>query len=346
MANYLDENGLDYFYQKLKTKFATIQDVIDEFMASYAYFYKFDESTYTTTLSSETTIPVGITGFRSTDVLFVAIEGLTLIKNTDYTVSGTSIVLTTPITHVGTKVHFVAMRNAAANANDYSALKGDNGVGVPTGGTAGQMLAKASSANYDTQWVTSPLETAYPVGSIYLNASDSTNPSVLFGFGTWERLGQGRMMIDADSNHTAGNTGGSATHDHGGATGGHTLTAAESGVPSHGHGFTNPNLPNHVHSMTHSHTYQYAGDAASNVSGSNPSNMGNIVRLRTDGQLAGLRTADYTGNSGNPTSLPATTGGSVQNNTAANAANAHSHSISSADNMPPWIGVYMWVRTA
>lgn len=31
--------------------------------------------------------------------------------------------------------------------------QGDPGVGVPTGGTAGQVLAKNSSTNYDTSWV-------------------------------------------------------------------------------------------------------------------------------------------------------------------------------------------------
>lgn len=31
--------------------------------------------------------------------------------------------------------------------------QGDPGVGVPTGGTAGQVLAKASGADYDTEWV-------------------------------------------------------------------------------------------------------------------------------------------------------------------------------------------------
>lgn len=31
---------------------------------------------------------------------------------------------------------------------------GTNGVGVPTGGTTGQVLSKASNTNYDTQWTT------------------------------------------------------------------------------------------------------------------------------------------------------------------------------------------------
>ena len=34
--------------------------------------------------------------------------------------------------------------------------EGPAGPGIPTGGTAGQFLVKASSANYDTAWVTVP----------------------------------------------------------------------------------------------------------------------------------------------------------------------------------------------
>lgn len=37
----------------------------------------------------------------------------------------------------------------------------------------------------------------YPVGSIYANATDNTNPGTLLGFGTWSAFGQSRMMIGA-----------------------------------------------------------------------------------------------------------------------------------------------------
>ena len=93
------------------------------------------------------------------------------------------------------------------------------------------------------------LEQVYPVGSIYINASNSTNPGTLLGFGTWSRVGQGRVMIDADSTYGAGSTGGSATHTH--TTGDCTLTSAQSGVPAHGHGNTiKATTPKFVHSIT------------------------------------------------------------------------------------------------
>lgn len=68
----------------------------------------------------------------------------------------------------------------------------------------------------------------YPVGSIYTNASDSTNPATLLGFGTWTAFGAGKVMVGINSSDadfdTAGETGGAKTH---------TLTVDE--IPSHSH---------------------------------------------------------------------------------------------------------------
>lgn len=59
---------------------------------------------------------------------------------------------------------------------------------------------------------------AYPVGSLYFNASVNTNPSTLLGFGTWQSFGAGRVLIgfdDSNSNYNqAEKTGGSETHTH------------------------------------------------------------------------------------------------------------------------------------
>jgi len=77
-----------------------------------------------------------------------------------------------------------------------------------------------------TQGPTS-LQDVYPVGSIYMNATNSANPSSLLGFGTWVTLGAGRMPINDGGGFTAGNTGGATTH-----------TISESQLPSHTHSFT------------------------------------------------------------------------------------------------------------
>ena len=39
----------------------------------------------------------------------------------------------------------------------------------------------------------------YPVGSIYINAGVATNPGTLMGFGTWERYGDGKLIVSQDS---------------------------------------------------------------------------------------------------------------------------------------------------
>ena len=71
----------------------------------------------------------------------------------------------------------------------------------------------------------------YPVGSIYTNATDATNPGTLLGFGTWTAFGAGRVMVGFDAGNalfdTAEETGGSAdaiTVSHT-----HTATSTDSG---------------------------------------------------------------------------------------------------------------------
>ncbi len=77
---------------------------------------------------------------------------------------------------------------------------------------------------------TNVLAKVYPVGSIYINASNSTNPSSLLGFGTWVAFGTGRVMVGIDASqsefNTIGETGGVKEV---------TLTAAQSGLPAHTH---------------------------------------------------------------------------------------------------------------
>ena len=74
------------------------------------------------------------------------------------------------------------------------------------------------------------LKKAYPIGSVYINASNSTNPASLLGFGTWVAFGAGKVMVGLDAGDTSfdtvGETGGEKTH---------TLTIAE--MPAHKHKF-------------------------------------------------------------------------------------------------------------
>ena len=77
-----------------------------------------------------------------------------------------------------------------------------------------------------TAFVTTGLQAAYPVGSIYLSTV-ATNPNTLFGFGTWVAFGSGRMLISQNATYPAGTTGGSAT-----------TTLITANLPSHSHSAT------------------------------------------------------------------------------------------------------------
>ena len=84
------------------------------------------------------------------------------------------------------------------------------------------------SGYYNSSTLSTILQAVYPVGSIYTNATNSTNPGTLLGFGTWAAFGAGRVPVGIDSGQTefdtAEETGGAKTH---------TLSTAE--IPSHYH---------------------------------------------------------------------------------------------------------------
>lgn len=66
-------------------------------------------------------------------------------------------------------------------------------------------------------------------------------------------------------------------------------TIGSENIQAHTHGFTQPKTPNHTHTMT------YVGDAASNISGTNPSNLGSVVRRTTSSSDTTKWTSDSTG---------------------------------------------------
>lgn len=134
----------------------------------------------------------------------------------------------------------------------------------------------------------------YPIGSIYINATNSDNPSTLLGFGTWVAFGAGRVPLGIDSGDadfdTAEETGGAKTH---------TLTEDE--------------LPEHTHD--------------SNVRIEDPSNV--LVDTSLQISVANGQILDEENNNGTSSTTTASTGGG----------NAH-------NNLPPYIVVHMWKRTA
>ena len=79
----------------------------------------------------------------------------------------------------------------------------------------GGAMAVADGGITKAKLATDALESAYPVGSIYMNATVATNPGTLLGFGTWVAFGAGRVLVGLDASDTdfdaAEETGGAKT---------------------------------------------------------------------------------------------------------------------------------------
>jgi hypothetical protein len=111
---------------------------------------------------------------------------------------------------------------------------------LPTGTIATTQSAGSNTTTVaTTAFVQAAIALLYPVGSIYTNASVSTNPATLLGFGTWTAFGAGRVMVGFDAGNalfdTAEETGGSADA----ITVSHTHTATSTVTdPGHNHTYT------------------------------------------------------------------------------------------------------------
>lgn len=159
----------------------------------------------------------------------------------------------------------------------------------------------------------------YPVGSVYINATNNTNPGTLFGVGTWVAFGAGRVPVGFDASNALFNaaeeTGGSydatlPSHSHG-------FSGSTSGAGAHSH---TVNDPGHVHALT-----------SSTGSGIFPGLISVAATTNTNTQ------ASATGISINGVGDHAH---SVSGSIAANGSSATNA------NIQPYITVFMWKRTA
>jgi hypothetical protein len=89
---------------------------------------------------------------------------------------------------------------------------------LPTGTTAVTQTAtddttKLATTAFVQDVAAAVKEALFPVGSIYINATNSTNPGTLLGFGTWSAFGAGRVPVGFNAADplfdTAEETGGS-----------------------------------------------------------------------------------------------------------------------------------------
>ena len=172
----------------------------------------------------------GTATFSSIDVNGGAVDGTTIGANSASTGAFTTISTTG-----------LATLNSATISGTSTLTTVDINGGAIDGTTIGATTASTvaattvtASGNVNTTGGelqingTNVLEKVYPVGSVYINASVSTNPATLLGFGTWTAFGAGRVLVGLDSTDTdfdsAEETGGAKTH---------TLTTSE--IPSHTH---------------------------------------------------------------------------------------------------------------
>ena len=114
----------------------------------------------------------------------------------------------------------VGLRITAVDVQTSLDLPGQNntftGTNAFTGATTAttQTYGNSSTALATTAFVQTALQALHPVGSIYINATNATNPGTLLGFGTWTAFGAGRVPVGFNSSNalfdTAEETGGSA----------------------------------------------------------------------------------------------------------------------------------------
>ena len=171
----------------------------------------------------------------------------------------------------------------------------------------------------------------YPVGSIYMSVSN-TDPGTLFG-GTWQRI-QDTFLLAAGSSYSAGTTGGEASHK---------LTEDETAVRAHTHGFTQPTISRHRHAISGDHTYNVTSSSAQAFStgnykiGSSGTTYNGFIRNTGSNVL--VRDSNNT-----QYEQPTATGGAV--GARAYGSNDGESQVEAHNNMPPYLAVYVWKRTA
>lgn len=174
---------------------------------------------------------------------------------------------------------------------------------------------------------TSPLDFFYPIGSIYMSVND-TNPSQLFG-GEWEKI-EDTFLLASGTTYESGQTGGAAEV---------TLDKSQCALPEHTHTLNHP----YIDMGEHSHR-GYGG--RSFVVSDHPDANNTTVSYNANGNrlVDGLTSISstfhhYVVTASEDLGRKYTTGGSIELAGQRNALAPHL-------NMPPYLAVNVWKRTA
>lgn len=215
-------------------------------------------------------------------------------------------------------------------------------------GPAGPTGSQGPQGNPGPQGPPGDISACWPVGSIFMSAV-STNPATLLGFGTWVAFGTGRMPVAIDAGQTEFDT----LLETGGAK---TVTLTEAQIPSHTHV---QNSHNHVQDA-HTHTqnsHNHIQDAHNHTQNSFAPRIINSGTAGTVG-VQGASTASNANASNSATTATnqaatatnqvatAVNQNATATNQAATATNQSTGGGQAHENLPPYIVVALWQRTA
>ena len=203
-----------------------------------------------------------------------------------------------------------------------------------------------------------PLDMIYPIGSVYISVNN-VSPATLFG-GTWEQI-KDKFLLSAGDTYANGSTGGSAimahTHQQVATTSGGPSTNTSGGPSTNTSGGPSTNTSGSTTLTVSQIPSHYHAENANLVTWVDPS-KGQFVHV-TDASYkddtycsATPRNTGSTGGSGGHTHTLSSHTHTLSSHTHTLSSHTHSTSAtttgaaSNTDNMPPYLTVYMWKRTA
>jgi hypothetical protein len=302
-------------------------------------------------LTGVPTAPTATTGTNTTQLATTAYVVARVAQDAP-TKTGTGASGTWDIAITGNAATATTATNATNASNAVTQSPGTNNTTIAT-----------------TAFVQAALQAVYPVGSVYINADVGTDPSTLLGFGTWSAIGAGRVLVGQDVGDplfdVLGDTGGSkdatlVAHSHtasgSGTTGttsiSHTHTFSGNTGEAGGHNHTVID-PSHNHIMHGEGSIPGGGFLSNNnnaYSGGGGSSFGVTAGVDADLKTGTATTGislDAVGNHAH--SFSGTT-------VAADPSHNHAFTFSGGTdtqgsaatnaNLPPFLTVKMWKRTA